>query len=241
MTNVLSTLRQAQGDLFTHPRPLLIEGREENMISEKQLVANRANALKSTGPKSKKGKETASQNAVVHGLYSERLILQSKYLQEDKQEFEGLHESLREELRPVGVTQDYLVHKIASIFWRMRRVIAAETSYVNEQIEDISRQWKYRKLVEELVDAAVDDDYEVEDDVDYQTYVQNEVGKNSIPKAKFAETLVRYELRLDRQLTRTFRLLRTLQGEKRRSLPVRRVVEPKGDEPVMYRDGVPVE
>ena len=202
------------------------------MISEKQLAANRLNAQKSTGPKSKKGKEKSAQNAVVHGLYSDRLFLDSQYLQEDKQEFERLHESLREELNPAGVTQEYLVHKIASIFWRMRRLIGAETSYVNAQMENIKSDWNYKCLVRELVKGAVDENYQVEEDDDYQRYVQNEIGKNSIPREKFAETLVRYELRLDRQLTRTFRLLRQLQREKRRSLPVRRVEEPV----VNYKD-----
>lgn len=38
------------------------------MTTDKQLAANKANALKSTGPTSKKGKAAASKNALKHGL-----------------------------------------------------------------------------------------------------------------------------------------------------------------------------
>lgn len=38
------------------------------MATERQIAANRANAKKSTGPKSRAGKSRSSQNAFVHGL-----------------------------------------------------------------------------------------------------------------------------------------------------------------------------
>jgi hypothetical protein len=38
------------------------------MASERQLLANRRNALKSTGPKSDEGKQRVSANALKHGL-----------------------------------------------------------------------------------------------------------------------------------------------------------------------------
>ena len=41
---------------------------KKNETSEKQVAANKLNALKATGPKSKKGKEISRSNAVTHGL-----------------------------------------------------------------------------------------------------------------------------------------------------------------------------
>jgi hypothetical protein len=38
------------------------------MATEKQIAANRANALRSTGPKTAAGKKRSSQNALRHGL-----------------------------------------------------------------------------------------------------------------------------------------------------------------------------
>jgi hypothetical protein len=43
-----------------------------DMTSLKQIEANRRNALKSTGPRTKDGKQQSSQNAVRHGLTAER-------------------------------------------------------------------------------------------------------------------------------------------------------------------------
>ena len=40
------------------------------LISQKKLIANRRNALKSTGPKTAYGKLRSSRNAYKHGLYS---------------------------------------------------------------------------------------------------------------------------------------------------------------------------
>src|SRR5580704_15775974 len=42
------------------------------MASDKQIAANQANAIKSTGPKSAQGKATASRNALKHGMTCEK-------------------------------------------------------------------------------------------------------------------------------------------------------------------------
>ena len=44
------------------------------MTSFKQIGANSRNALKSTGPRSEKGKQRASHNPVYHGLTAEIVV-----------------------------------------------------------------------------------------------------------------------------------------------------------------------
>ena len=56
------------------------------MVSEKQLEANRANALKSTGPRTDEGKQASSRNAVKHGLLSTEVVM----FHESKEDYEAV-------------------------------------------------------------------------------------------------------------------------------------------------------
>ena len=60
------------------------------MTSEKKIEANRRNALKSTGPRTKKGKALASRNALTHALYAGRQVLPG----ESEKEYRALLASL---------------------------------------------------------------------------------------------------------------------------------------------------
>ncbi len=66
------------------------------MTSERQLRANRINALKSTGPRSDAGKEKSARNALVHGLTGVQIVLEG----EDPTQFEALRGELFDEFAP---------------------------------------------------------------------------------------------------------------------------------------------
>lgn len=66
------------------------------MTSEKRSAANRQNALKSTGPKTPRGKAIAKMNALKHGLLSREVLVAG----EEEKDLEGLGQRLRSELRP---------------------------------------------------------------------------------------------------------------------------------------------
>ena len=82
--------------ICSNSRKLFSEG--ETVTSEKQIQANRRNALYSTGPKTPQGKAAARQNALRHGLLSAEMLLPG----EDEAALKELSESLRDELRPSG-------------------------------------------------------------------------------------------------------------------------------------------
>ncbi len=68
------------------------------MASEAQISANRANAQKSTGPRTPAGKAVASQNAVTHGFLARDTVLQG----EDAGEFAVHRDRMLRDLAPAG-------------------------------------------------------------------------------------------------------------------------------------------
>jgi hypothetical protein len=63
-------------------------------------------------------------NATRHGILSKHILLPW----EPREEYEGLHLSLRKEYAPLGPMEDHLVEEIAGIIWRKRRLRMADTA-----------------------------------------------------------------------------------------------------------------
>ncbi len=87
------------------------------MATAAQMAANRANAQKSTGPRTVEGKARVAQNAVQHGLLAEQVVIQG----EDSGVFEAYREAMLEELSPVGPIETTLAERVVGLAWRLRR------------------------------------------------------------------------------------------------------------------------
>jgi hypothetical protein len=99
--------------------------------------ANRQNSLKSTGPKSETGKKVVSQNPLKHGLLASALVLKTDSFKESEVEFRGLLADLAVELQPVGCLEELQVERIASCYWRLRRVARAESGHIRAQLDGL--------------------------------------------------------------------------------------------------------
>jgi hypothetical protein len=88
------------------------------MASERQIRANRRNALKSTGPRTAAGKAASSRNALRHGLTALQVVIEG----EDPALFEALCHRFLGEFQPVGPVEEFLVERLAGLAWRLRRV-----------------------------------------------------------------------------------------------------------------------
>jgi len=86
-------------------------------VSEKQLAANRCNALKSTGPRTEDGKSISSKNALTHGLRAADVVIPS----EDPSEFDSFRLVLLNDLAPIGQLEVMLADRIISSFWKLKR------------------------------------------------------------------------------------------------------------------------
>ena len=92
--------------------------------SAAQLAANRANAARSTGPKTPEGKARSRRNALQHGLTGAGVVLPT----EDLPAIEARFTDFAADLRPVGGVAVFLVQRAALLSVRLDRAALHETA-----------------------------------------------------------------------------------------------------------------
>ena len=97
------------------------------MSSDAKIAANRANAKKSTGPRTEAGKAASSRNNTRHGLTAKQLLLDT----EDPAQYEALRKDLIDSYRPANGAELMLVEEIAQNFWRLQRARNIEAENMN--------------------------------------------------------------------------------------------------------------
>jgi hypothetical protein len=83
------------------------------MATQAQIIANRANSQKSTGPKTDAGKARSCLNRLSHGFASSTRFISG----EDPEQFKALLHDLTHEYRPATPTEQILVEKMAHNQW----------------------------------------------------------------------------------------------------------------------------
>ncbi|HTI99824.1 MAG TPA: hypothetical protein VL527_13165 [Dongiaceae bacterium] len=101
-----------------------------NPPTPEQIAANRANARKSTGPRTPVGKAISCQNAVKHGRLARQVLVRGHKLRESGREFRSLSEAYYRHLAPVGPVESLLVDRIVILAWRLRRGHIAEAGEI---------------------------------------------------------------------------------------------------------------
>ncbi len=94
--------------------------------SRSKTAANRRNSRKSTGPRTKAGKEKARKNALKHGLFASVLPLHDLPFLVDKQEYDQLIAQYSEDFRPATQFEVTLVESLAFDTMRLRHIHALE-------------------------------------------------------------------------------------------------------------------
>jgi len=92
--------------------------------SADRAAINRANAQKSTGPRTAAGKQRSSLNALRHGLTGQTIVLPT----EDHSAYQRHSQSFLSEYGPTGATETQLVQALIDTSWRMNRAAAVETN-----------------------------------------------------------------------------------------------------------------
>jgi hypothetical protein len=91
-------------------------------LSKRKREANRANAQKSTGPRTEAGLEKVSKNSRKHGLTGMFEVLEG----EDQDMFDGLLNQLIEEEKPACLAEVELVKKMARHTWVSKRAMRCQ-------------------------------------------------------------------------------------------------------------------
>jgi len=97
------------------------------MPTEAQILANRRNARKSTGPRTAEGRAIVSQNAVKHGLLARQAVIST----ENQAEFDLYHEQMLSELAPASAMESMLAERIVSLSWRLKRVVRIQNQAID--------------------------------------------------------------------------------------------------------------
>jgi len=95
-------------------------GPENQAVSNRKVQANRQNALKSTGPKTSRGKAFSRRNALTHGVFATDT---ANFLAhgEDRVEYAKLLKRLWDQYQPVGIAEELEVERITNCWWKFKR------------------------------------------------------------------------------------------------------------------------
>jgi hypothetical protein len=102
-------------------------------ISERRLAANRANASKSTGPRTPRGKARASGNARKHGFTAATFAVVRL---EDLEEVARLREDLIPDYRPVNAQELFAIERLALAQQSLLRVARLEAGLFTAGMND---------------------------------------------------------------------------------------------------------
>jgi len=133
--------------------------------SEKQITANRENALKSTGPKTARGKAIVAMNGIGHGAYTLCPVI------EDVESIRGWRQYRKEmlaSLAPVGMVEATLAERITLNAWRLRRVVRYETEQMRLTQEGAAEV--VGAEVQAVSRRAIEKRHDVADRIDIELY-----------------------------------------------------------------------
>jgi len=122
------------------------ESQERATCSERKIAANRANAKKSTGPKTLSGKRRTRMNALTNGLFARYRIQYG----ESKFGYEKFIAAIMAALKPVGAVEEIFADQFAAEAWRLRRLERAENVWFGEKITATAKRrcWPFRDVIE---------------------------------------------------------------------------------------------
>ena len=109
-------------------------------ISEARLAANRANARKSTGPRTGEGKARSAMNALKHGFTAQVTLLPG----ESQEGFDQIVADYFDFYQPTNPQERSILEHLVTIEWQTRRIRSFEDALIEIESADpeIDRKFK---------------------------------------------------------------------------------------------------
>src|SRR5438067_10971349 len=101
------------------------------MATEKQINANRANSLKSTGPRTTDGKTRAALNAIKTGVYATSMIIAG----EKREALDDLVIDYYSTYDPLTPAARFHLDQMIRADWISRRLVSVETKIMNFRMQ----------------------------------------------------------------------------------------------------------
>ena len=165
------------------------------MATEAQILANRRNAQKSTGPRTNKGKAIVSQNAVRHGITSSQIISS-----ESPADFEQYRDRMLSELDPIGAMETMLAERVVSLSWRLKRACRIQNQTIDALNAD-KATGSLAKLTQSLFFKGPDQPQGTSDSPGDPAL--GRMAIKDFSNARILERLLMYERRIENSLYKT--------------------------------------
>jgi hypothetical protein len=174
--------------LTSHPAHTHAYTQTDNMRSERQILASRANGAKSRGPVTPEGRLASAGNRTDHGLLAAATTLPG----ESEERLAALSEAFHQRLQPRDEIEVAYVESMIMCRWRLMRLWVLESAGMGHEIR---RQSHMHESETEPVRAAL-------------------ALRTLSDESRSLDLMNRYETRFDRQFARAHRCLIDLRRER---------------------------
>jgi len=164
------------------------------MSSIAQILANRQNAQKSTGPKSAEGKEVVAKNAIKHGLFALETLIKG----ENREDYEIFREKLLEEFDPQGAVETMLAERIVGLGWRLQRVV-----HIQDQVFDVMIERDEPSPMQKQINSMKPKEMRDDKRGACPDLVLGRVAISDMSNSRVLERLLMYERRIENSLNKT--------------------------------------
>ena len=198
----------------THPNSNSPEAPDNTLpaLSPRKLAAQRANALKSTGPRTSEGKTIGRLNALKHGFFSCDVVNPVLDGPIRVEEFTTILDALLEEYDPQSVRERILIDEVSACCWRIRRLLRYECREAWVDDDDFRRRAR-SETPSEAMAALLGHDQQTARERTFRKLQRAGLETFILPGERDIDKIVRYERLIKRNL---YRALYTLQAQ---SLP----------------------